>query len=136
MTTIGDRAFDNCQVVSVVIPEGVTYIGKFAFIFCQQMTSVVIPEGVTHIDTEAFAYCRSLTEITIPRSVTKFGSFKYEPEVFYDPETGVPHQRQVQVECHQIFVGNNSLKIVRIPKELKGGLGAIGWLANADVVYY
>ena len=51
---IGDRAFSNClHLRTVVIPESVTRIGEFAFVF-DQVSSVTIPETVTYIGKWAF----------------------------------------------------------------------------------
>ena len=58
----------------VTIPEGVTSIGKFAFIDCSSLTSVKIPDGVTSIGSRAFSRCARLTSVTIPDSVTSIGS--------------------------------------------------------------
>ncbi|MBQ3490717.1 MAG: leucine-rich repeat protein [Clostridia bacterium] len=56
----------------VVIPEGITRIGKRAFSHASAMKSVRIPESVTDIEDWAF-YCSHLTEIEIPESVTAIG---------------------------------------------------------------
>ncbi|EIC03170.1 leucine-rich repeat protein, partial [Treponema saccharophilum] len=57
----------------VIIPEGVTKIGKEAFKGCDSLTSVVIPESVTEIGEEAFRGCKALAAVEIPESVTKIG---------------------------------------------------------------
>ena len=57
----------------VVIPEGVTAIGKSAFSFKDNVTSVTIPDGVTSIGDSAFYHCDNLTSVTIPGSVTFIG---------------------------------------------------------------
>jgi uncharacterized repeat protein (TIGR02543 family) len=54
LVTIGDAAFQNSGVTSVVIPEGVTGIGINAFRNTVGLESVVIPESVTSIGTWAF----------------------------------------------------------------------------------
>ncbi len=61
MSNINDFVIENGvlkeykgQGGDVVIPEGVTSIGAWAFKYCSSLASVVIPEGVTSIGDEAF----------------------------------------------------------------------------------
>ena len=68
-------ATDHRKLIgSLVIPNGITEIGKFAFAFCSGLTRVTIPAGVTIIDQETFSACSSLTNVTLPRTVTVIGS--------------------------------------------------------------
>ena len=57
----------------VVIPDGVTSIGDWAFSDCIGLTSITIPDSVTSIGDWAFSRCRGLTSITIPSSVISIG---------------------------------------------------------------
>ena len=68
VTYIGEWAFNNNQLTSVTIPDSVTSIGESAFAW-NQLTSVVIPDSVTYIGMQAFVY-NQLTSVTIPNSVT------------------------------------------------------------------
>ncbi|MBR2549711.1 MAG: leucine-rich repeat protein [Clostridiales bacterium] len=61
------------SIKSVVIDSGVTSIGNYAFINCENLTSVTIPSSVTSIDKYAFGSCTSLAGITIPENVTSIG---------------------------------------------------------------
>ena len=73
-TSIGSYAFEYCSnLTSITIPEGITSIGDRAFWSCRSLTSVTIPEGVTSIGMDAFCICSSLTSITIPEGVTSIG---------------------------------------------------------------
>ena len=75
VTTIGGFAFASCSALtSVTIPNSVTEIGDGAFVGCSALTSVTIPNSVTTIGWSTFASCSALTSITIPNSVTTIGS--------------------------------------------------------------
>ena len=50
----------------VIILDGCTSIGDFAFIHCTSLTSITIPSSVTTIGEWAFAGCTSLEKITLP----------------------------------------------------------------------
>ena len=60
-------------VTDLVIPDGVTSIGDYAFYNYNSLTSVTIGNGVTSIGSSAFDGCTSLKSITIPDSVTSIG---------------------------------------------------------------
>ena len=72
VTSIGNRAFQDCSLTSVTIPDNVTSIGNYAFAWCS-LTSVTIPNKVTNIGNYAFYDCASITSVTIPNSVTNIG---------------------------------------------------------------
>ena len=64
-------AFRNrTDITSVVIPDTVLDIGRYAFDGCSNLTEVNIPEGVRSLYGYAFRNCISLTEVIIPDSVT------------------------------------------------------------------
>jgi len=59
------------SVGKVVIKDGMTSIGDFAFYGCTGIENVNIPESVTEIGRESFENCSQLSMITIPRSVVE-----------------------------------------------------------------
>ena len=73
VTKIGNEAFKNSAITSIVIPDSVTSIGDCAFYNCSSLTSIEIGNGVTTIGDDVFCLCDSLTSITIPTSVTSIG---------------------------------------------------------------
>ena len=79
VTSIGQYAFMNCNgLESVTIPATVKTIADEAFRSCENLKDLLIPEGVTDIGHYAFLFCNSLTSITIPSSITNFSSgFEY-----------------------------------------------------------
>ena len=66
-------ASDPNKCRRVVIPEGVTIIGKEGMLGCDELTSVKIPSTVTIIDDYAFNYCIKLKKAIIPEGVTRIG---------------------------------------------------------------
>ena len=57
VTAIETRAFEKSGLTSVVIQDGVTYIGFCAFGSCYNLKSVVISDSVKVIDSQAFYAC-------------------------------------------------------------------------------
>ena len=77
--SVDDRPWaDYCgDITTVVIGNGVTSIGRAAFLNCSALTSVSIPACVTSIGGGAFKECTGLTSITIPNSVTIIGEYAF-----------------------------------------------------------
>ena len=62
VTDIGEAAFRNAYVRSVVIPSSVRHIGWFTFSGCTCLESITLPSSILSIEYGAFDYCpKSLT---------------------------------------------------------------------------
>ena len=77
VTSIGKQVFAGRDMKSVVIPEGVTSIGAYAFAGCTSLTSITIPDSVFSIGEYAFQSCISLESVTIPDSVTSIKEYAF-----------------------------------------------------------
>ncbi len=62
------------SLVSVVIPEGYTFIGQHAFEGCANLERVVLPSTLIKIDKSAFEGCEKLKDITLPKNLQVIGS--------------------------------------------------------------
>ena len=62
----------------VVIPEGVTEIGEFAFFSCENLESLVISEGVKKLHENFIGDCPNFTKVTIAGSVEDMELAFYE----------------------------------------------------------
>jgi len=57
----GFTSYDSLK--SIILPNGVTRIGSYAFFHCVNLISILIPSGVTNIGNFAFQDCNGLTTI-------------------------------------------------------------------------
>jgi hypothetical protein len=72
---IGEGAFQNTTITSIVLPDTITEIPANAFMGCRQLASVTMPASLEKIGAHAFDGCVSLTSITIPKTV--YSTFEY-----------------------------------------------------------
>ena len=78
VTTIGDYAFYSCgDLREVTIPNSVTNIGTASFSYCYRLSIISIPDGVVTIGASAFSNCSGLRNVTIPDSVTSIGNYAF-----------------------------------------------------------
>ena len=69
----------------LIIQEGVTSIGGYAFYNCGALKSVTIPDSVTSIGEDAFSGCTGLTEIIY--NAREAANLTYKSEVFKNAGT-------------------------------------------------
>lgn len=95
------------EVEKVVINEGVTNVGKHAFLSFSKLKDVKIASTVEIIDVAAFEECTALTEITLPEGLKEFGE-----EAFYGCSslTSISIPKNVTYLPGYIFQGCESLK--------------------------
>ena len=113
VTSIGNWAFESCSsLTSITIPNSVTSIGAYAFSNCYYLTNITIPNSVTSIENYAFRACSSLTSITIPDSVTSIGEL-----AFYDCDrlTSITISNSVTSIGERAFAYCSSLTSITIP---------------------
>lgn len=74
ITSIGDYAFyGSCFVTSVTIASSVKRIGKYAFCSLELLETITIPSSVSIIDEYAFAWCYKLSQLVLPSSLEVIG---------------------------------------------------------------
>ena len=75
---ITKQAFTSSGVSKVILRNGVTTIGEYAFDGCKNLKEVTFPQSLKIIGRSAFFGCTAIETITIPDSVTQI-----DPDVFY-----------------------------------------------------
>jgi len=94
LKSIGRYAIAGCRALRgvVVVPEGVTELGNYAFC-CSGMSNVVLPSTLKKIGFSAFQDCDRLSYVVVPDGVSSIGdkAFHQIPSVVYGGNaTGAP----------------------------------------------
>lgn len=126
VTTIGEFAFRECSgLTSITIPDSVTSIGKSSFFGCSGLTSIITPDSVTTIGDDAFFRCSGLTSITLPDSVTSIGNFVF---CYCWGLTSITIPDSITTIGHYAFYDCDALTNITIPD----GVTTIGEYAFSD----
>lgn len=113
------------QIRSVVIGEGVTTVGSYAFSYFYNIETVSFPTTLISIGQEAFEMCGSLEEIVLPDSVTTLGQYAFFQ---CDDLERVVLSDNITTINNSTFFDCDDLKEIVLPANLK----SIGDTAIAD----
>ena len=75
---VGEFSFDSCSFTSITLPEGLQFIGRYAFNWCNNMTTITLPDSLQSIESSAFAFCDALSGITLPDGLQSLGTCVFE----------------------------------------------------------
>lgn len=115
INSIEESAFRESSITSIVLPDNVTSIGNWAFLWCDKLENVNIPEGVTYIGGQTFEGC-AIKEIHVPDKVETidFNAFKNCKEL--QTITGLEGVTRIEKE---VFEGCEKLKAFKIPSKVE-----------------
>ena len=107
VTSIGGYAFNGCsKLTEVSIPGSVRFIGENSFGACAALESISVPTGVTEIDSNAFNYCQNLKNVNLPATLTSIGNrvFNYCSKLpsIVIPDSVVSMGEYVFADCQQL----------------------------------
>ena len=75
ITVIGKDAFENCIAEEIVLPDGLESIDDHSFDRCNYLKKVNIPTTVKTIGNCAFYRCRNLKTVELPESITEISKY-------------------------------------------------------------
>ena len=79
ITSVGGWAFANCSGVTAVdLPTTLASIGENAFRSCNGLKNITIPYSVTSIGNSAFILCKGLTSVGLNYGLTSIGNNAFE----------------------------------------------------------
>ena len=80
VTGVGNYAFYGCtDLTEITIPDSVKNIGQYAFSGCTGLTALILPDSVVSIGSGAFYNCSGMTDLTLPDGITAIAG-----NVFYN----------------------------------------------------
>lgn len=138
VTAIGNEAFSDSGLVRVVLPEGITSIGRgafknnlqlreislpsslrtigeSAFSSCSQLERIVIPDRVEEIPSSAFMRCLNLKEVVFPRNLRTIGDYAFAVTGM----TALELPYGLETVGTYAFYGNMGLTRVTLPNSIK-----------------
>ena len=132
ITKIGNSLFERCKsMASASFPASLTEIGERSFFMYDQggLTELNLPESVTTIGEKAFA-CESLTSVTLPATLATLGTY-----LFMDSRT----LTSARVECEEVpgfcFVGTPLQSLTLSNNVKKLGSHMINYTPLHDLIY-
>ena len=116
--------FGNTNLTTVIIPEGVTTLGAFAFGSCTSLKEVSLPTTITTIYTAGndatFHSCNAIEKITIPNSVTS-GICDVPADVFSWARSSIKEinfNEEITSIGNSAFGGCTALETIEIPNTI------------------
>ena len=108
------------KIKTVIIGDGITNVGRYAFLDCKNITSVKIADTVTEIKIGAFTNCTSLESVIIPDAVTTINTTSF---------TGCTSLKTVKLgsgvnAIYRAFQNCTSLKSIYLPDSVTAISGA------------
>lgn len=113
---IGDKLIRyNGSEEHVIIREGITVIGRYAFGGNQNIKRITLPRHLIRIESGAFANCRAMEEIDMPETLASLGE-----AAFIDCTALKSLVIPEGVRCigHRTLVGCDSLQELTLPDSL------------------
>ena len=98
------------QITKVEVTGGITYIGKFAFYHCVNMTEAILHEGIVEIGAQAFYCCSGLTTICLPDSLLTVGDSAFA----YCAAAEILYARSIETIGDNAFFHCDSLMSVEL----------------------
>jgi len=111
VSSIGNSAFKDKNLIKVVIPNSVTSIGDYAFTE-NQLTSIKFPDNITSIGNRAFNE-NQLTSVTFPNSITSIGDYAFAENQL----TSIIIPNNVTSIGYSAFAGNK-LTSIKFPDDI------------------
>lgn len=116
------------QVENIVVSEGVTSVGNWAFGYIQNVTNVSLPDTLTTIGKQAFRNLPKLTNIELPNSLVSIGNDAFLSDTGL---TDIIIPDSVQTIGSMAFYNDKGLQSVIVPDSVVS-IGSSAFGNNGD----
>lgn len=113
---IEDSAFDQHPTLKYInFPDGLKYIGRYAFYGCGNITEFKLPDSIEEIMDSAFGSCDSITYFKVPENVIRISPLMF---------TGCDLLKEVILSDATLSIGRyafqmcSSLKHIKLPSKI------------------
>lgn len=120
ITKIGKEAFSHSDIEEITIPSTVTEIGESAFEHCQHLKTIAMPDAVTSMGEYVFLYNYELTDVRLSKGLTVIpvatfqGCFNLTNCELHEGITAIGHSA-----FFFYSEGNNTFTFSKLPSTLK-----------------
>ncbi len=118
---IGASAFENSDITSIHLPDGLVGISDNAFSGCSSLSAITFPDGISCIGKSAFKDCTALKDIVVPDSVTELRDFAFDGCTSLE---SAKLGNGVKELSEGLFCDCSSLKSVVLPSDITSIWGA------------
>lgn len=77
INTIGRKAFQECEIEQIALPNSILTIGYSAFTCCRHLKKIYIPDSVENIETLAFCGCTTLKEVRLSQKLQTIYAYTF-----------------------------------------------------------
>lgn len=77
ITSLGQYAFANCGMDTLVLPPNLTSLSAYSFNNCDNLRYIVMPNTLTEVPDCAFQGCDNLDDIQFPRNLQRIGKYAF-----------------------------------------------------------
>lgn len=116
----------------LVIPEGVTYISRRAFMHWKQFKTLTLPDTVWLLDEMSFQYCQGLESVIIPASVERVEGSAFG---LCSSLRSVTFEGKPKILSQTAFERDTSLTDIYVPWK-EGEVAGAPWGATNAAVHY
>ncbi|MGF0019915.1 leucine-rich repeat domain-containing protein [Sporofaciens sp. SGI.106] len=77
MSMENEGVFAQTTIGHIILPTGLTYLGKETFSGCSSLEEIDLPNGITEIKSRTFSSCSTLKKVLLPDELKTIGEFAF-----------------------------------------------------------